>query len=279
MYKVGMVIAIVSTLLLPLQQGTLLEKGISLYWNGEYEKAIETLSSIPLASLDSRERIECHKYLAFSHVALGQNEKAQEEFIKLLSIDPGYSLNLSMASPKIIEQFELAKKRLIETLFAQGKTSYHKKDYQKTIDIMNNVLRLDPNYDLAKEYKDLANERLAAIKPAPSKTAEVKPKVEKPKEPENKIYHLSSDITPPVLLKKVLPVTPKIDRQIGTRGKVILWIVVGKDGSVKEARVLKSINSRIDRAALFAVKKWKYKPAMLQGKPVAVYYLVALEFK
>jgi TonB family protein len=189
-----------------------------------------------------------------------------------------------MVSPKIIDQLNLAKKQLIDSLFSQGKAGYYNKDYETALNLMDRILLLDPEYQLAKEYRELSNERLAAVKEtAPLSTSSEKEegKVEERniEEPENKIYHLSSDITPPTLVKKVDPQYPRIDRQNRIQGTVIIMMTIDKDGSVKETRVLRSVNERIDNEAVAAVKQWKYKPALLKGKPVAVYKLIGIVFK
>lgn len=45
------------------------------------------------------------------------------------------------------------------------------------------------------------------------------------------------------------------------------------------AHVLKPLPMGLDRAALDAVAKWRFKPATLQGKPVKVYYTLTVNFQ
>jgi periplasmic protein TonB len=35
----------------------------------------------------------------------------------------------------------------------------------------------------------------------------------------------------------------------------------------------------LDRAAVEAVEKWRFKPAMLEGRPVKVYYVLTVNFQ
>ena len=60
-------------------------------------------------------------------------------------------------------------------------------------------------------------------------------------------------------------------------GTVLIQALVGKDGRVKDTRVIKSI-PLLDEAAVAAVRKWVFKPAMSSGKPVAVWVAVPISF-
>jgi TonB family protein len=60
---------------------------------------------------------------------------------------------------------------------------------------------------------------------------------------------------------------------------VTLLVVVSDTGYVCSARVLKGINKEIDKAAREAVLKWRFKPAMKDGKPVPVSVSVELHYK
>jgi protein TonB len=43
--------------------------------------------------------------------------------------------------------------------------------------------------------------------------------------------------------------------------------------------VLKTMPMGLDQAAVNAVKTWKFKPATLNGRPVAVYYNLTVNFR
>ena len=54
-------------------------------------------------------------------------------------------------------------------------------------------------------------------------------------------------------------------------------IVIGTDGTVTGAKVLRSI-PLLDRAALDAVRQWRYEPTQLNGRPVPVIMTVSVPF-
>ena len=58
---------------------------------------------------------------------------------------------------------------------------------------------------------------------------------------------------------------------------MILEIVVGGDGAVSNARVLRSI-PLLDQAALDAVRQWRYEPTLLNGVPTPVVMTATVNF-
>ncbi len=58
---------------------------------------------------------------------------------------------------------------------------------------------------------------------------------------------------------------------------VILEAVIGVDGKVTNAQVLRSI-PLLDQAALDAVRQWQYTPTLLNGAPVPVIMTVTVTF-
>jgi protein TonB len=89
----------------------------------------------------------------------------------------------------------------------------------------------------------------------------------------------TGDMVLPVIQKKVEPNYPDIARRARIEGKVILQAVVNKEGDVNEVNVLSSTNPMFNDAAIEAVKQWKYKPALQNGKPVSVYYTIRVDFR
>ena len=74
--------------------------------------------------------------------------------------------------------------------------------------------------------------------------------------------------TPPVLLAKVEPEYTDTARKARTEGTVVLRIEVNEQGRVQNIRVEHSLGLDLDERAIEAVKKWRYKPSMLEGKPL-----------
>jgi len=81
----------------------------------------------------------------------------------------------------------------------------------------------------------------------------------------------------PAQKSTVPPVYPEQARHDGIQGTVIVQALVGRDGTVKEVRVAKSI-PKLDAAAVTAVRQWTFRPARSEGRPVAVWVAVPVKF-
>ncbi len=75
-------------------------------------------------------------------------------------------------------------------------------------------------------------------------------------------------------------VYPEIARRAGVEGTVIIHVLIDEKGNVVKTRVLKSLgNNGCDEAAIAAIKKTKWKPAMQRDKPVKVWVSIPVIFK
>jgi TonB family protein len=92
-------------------------------------------------------------------------------------------------------------------------------------------------------------------------------------------YRPGSGITPPSLLREVRPDYTEDARRRGISGDVVLEIVVRRDGTVGDVRVLQGLGAGLDQRAIEAVRQWRFSPAQRQGVPVDVIVEVAVEFK
>jgi TonB family protein len=86
---------------------------------------------------------------------------------------------------------------------------------------------------------------------------------------------VGGNIKAPLKLVDVAPVLPPRAAEAGIRGVVILELTIDTDGSVKEARVLRSI-PLLDEEAVRAAKQWRYEPVLLNGKPIAIVMTVTV---
>ena len=89
-------------------------------------------------------------------------------------------------------------------------------------------------------------------------------------------------LVPPRIIpsSRALPQYPPAARRAGLLGTVILMVVIEEDGQVGEIQVLRSPDQRwgFDLSAIDAVKQWRYEPALMNGRAVAAYITVMVEF-
>lgn len=88
---------------------------------------------------------------------------------------------------------------------------------------------------------------------------------------------VGGNIKAPTQTKKAQPVYPAIAQSARVSGVVILEALIGVDGRVTNAQVLRSI-PLLDQAAIDAVKQWEYTPTLLNGAPVPVIMTVTVTF-
>jgi TonB family protein len=67
------------------------------------------------------------------------------------------------------------------------------------------------------------------------------------------------------LVKKVDPIYPALMQTAGVRGTVVLDAVIHRDGSIGDITIVKSPGPAFERAAIDAVKQWRYTPLPYEG--------------
>lgn len=98
-----------------------------------------------------------------------------------------------------------------------------------------------------------------------------------PQEPEGPIQ-VGGDVKAPNRIYDPHPQYTEIARKARIQGIVIVQATIDKQGNVTEAKILKGLPMGLDQEALEAVRKWRFEAATLNGKPVAVYYNLTINF-
>jgi protein TonB len=88
------------------------------------------------------------------------------------------------------------------------------------------------------------------------------------------------DVTPPVLVQRVEPAYPEAARRARAEGQVIVEAIISDRGEVQDPRVVRPVsNGLLNESAIRAVSQWRYRPAVVRGKPVRVYVTVTVTFR
>lgn len=96
--------------------------------------------------------------------------------------------------------------------------------------------------------------------------------VEKPR------AQVAAEVMEKLLVHRVEPVYPAEARKQGLEGTIALDIVVGRDGAVLRMHALNGPDV-LARAAMDALRWWKFEPYRINGEPAVVETTVAVEFK
>jgi len=92
-------------------------------------------------------------------------------------------------------------------------------------------------------------------------------------------YRPGSGIEPPKLLHEVKPDYTEDARLRHLEGEVVMEIVVRRDGSVGDLRIIRGLGAGLNDRAADAVRQWRFSPARRQASPVDVIVEVSVEFK
>jgi protein TonB len=95
----------------------------------------------------------------------------------------------------------------------------------------------------------------------------------------DKPLQVGGNVQAPVLVEQVEPKYPRPLFGRPKEGSVLVGLVVDQNGVPERLRVIQSVDKKFDRAALDAVKQYRFKPAMQGATPVAVELNLAVQFR
>ena len=76
-------------------------------------------------------------------------------------------------------------------------------------------------------------------------------------------------MNPPVKIKAPQPQYTEIARKARIQGVVIVQAIIDKQGNVTSVKLLKGLPMGLDKAAVDAIKRWRFEPATLARVPEA----------
>jgi protein TonB len=92
-------------------------------------------------------------------------------------------------------------------------------------------------------------------------------------------FRPGSGVEPPRLLREVKADYTDEARRGNIEGEVELEIVVRRDGTVGEVKVIRGLRGGLNDRAIQAVRQWKFAPGRMKGVPVDVVVEVGVEFR
>jgi len=152
------------------------------------------------------------------------------------------------------------------------------------------ALSTEAAQDSATDYKSVISENeipddSSKDKPAPtSESSDLQPSSESelhnlaPNEPAD----VESDAAiKPQIIKTVQPGYPRLAIMKRQEGTVILSVLVSENGNVSAVKVVQNAGGRtgLTEAAISAVEKWKFRPALKDGKRVRVWMTYPITFR
>lgn len=92
------------------------------------------------------------------------------------------------------------------------------------------------------------------------------------------VFKIGGGVSAPVATYKPEPEYSEEARKAKYQGEVWLSVVVDENGIPQNIRVTRKLGLGLDEKAIEAVQKWRFKPGMKDGKPVAVQATIAVSF-
>ncbi|MCA1733211.1 MAG: energy transducer TonB [Acidobacteria bacterium] len=86
-------------------------------------------------------------------------------------------------------------------------------------------------------------------------------------------------VSTPVNLVRIEPTYPELAKKIGVQGLVVIECVIARDGSVRDPKVVRGAHPLLDKAALEAVRQWKFAPGRMGDRPVDVLFNLTVTFE
>jgi TonB family protein len=99
-----------------------------------------------------------------------------------------------------------------------------------------------------------------------------------PESPSQDVVEVPEATAQRELLHRVEPEYPEAARQQAIQGRVALEVHIGTEGSVQDVEVVSGAPV-LAQASIDAVKQWKFKPRVLNGRPVEMQTRVTFDFK
>jgi len=90
--------------------------------------------------------------------------------------------------------------------------------------------------------------------------------------------YVGGDVAAPLKIRDMRPEYSPMARSSGIHGTVGVEVWIDERGDVADARVVHSI-PLLDQAALDAVRQWKFRPTLINGKATPVVMTVPVEFR
>ena len=97
-------------------------------------------------------------------------------------------------------------------------------------------------------------------------------------EPQTRLVHFSKGVIDAKAVYQPRPVYPQLATIAHIQGTVVLQAIIGKDGTIQDLKVL-SGHPILARAAVEAVRTWRYQPTLLSDEPVDVLTEIDVNFK
>ena len=97
--------------------------------------------------------------------------------------------------------------------------------------------------------------------------------------PANGAYRIGAGVSAPTVVYKIDPEFTEEARKAHFQGTVLLSVVVDAEGQPRDIKVVRALGLGLDQKAIEAVERWRFRPGMKDGQPVAVSAQIEVSFR
>jgi hypothetical protein len=193
-------------------------------------------------------------------IAEGQTQQGAMVFDALVMANPLYEPRNEEITPEALAAFRASRKVLLPAIavrdYDRAKSALSAGDPDHAIALGNQVIAILDRLD-GEPAPNLRRNTVELIEKAASAQLSA----------EDVVYsELDAGVVPPRLLSRGFPSKPPFDVPPNRVGK--LDVIVARNGEVEFLKLYTPLNRYHERIIVPAVKAWRYKPAMKNGKPV-----------
>jgi tetratricopeptide (TPR) repeat protein len=258
----------------------------ALYAAASYEAALSALATLDPAP---ETRGEAEQYRAFCLIALGRTADAERAIEGVVAADPLYVPQSADVSPRVRAMFTDVRRRMLPEIarraYLEGRSAFQAKNLAAASTQFERVMRLIDQSDaesaaamedlriLVSGFVELT--RAATERPSPEGRRSETPMSAAVAAPQQR--RSGDDYLPPVAVDQELPRWNPPSAAIGERAYAgAVKILIGSDGTVQDASMVKPVHPLYDPVLLQAARRWVYQPATRLGEPTAAEKIVQI---
>ena len=270
----------------------LLASAKTLYESASYEAALSELSAIDNA--ESADVVDTYRALCL--LGLGRAREAEQVLEAVATRRPLLVLSASDYSPRVVALFDDVRRKTLpvaaQRLYSSARNDYDNGNYEaaasgfkQTMQVIGEISQdaktptLSDLNELAAGFLTLAEAKITVTATPPTPVATPQPPVAQQPvvKPSPAFYTMAdTDVIPPAVIDQVLP-----RWTFGTQLKTgvftgVLDIVVDEQGAVERAALVEPVWLPYDAMLLEAARKWRYTPALKDGRPVKFKRVLAI---
>ncbi len=229
----------------------------------------------PLAYTLSKAHSKAREEISDNHVLLQNDSKEYAEclinLVEKASLSRWLPVSAGMASPHIplTERIKhiLSKERIMDTKLKKSNILV---TALAALLVVGGIAGSRLTFARAEHETKIESEDL--IIPA------VLQEKEKTDQTEEKKISKGKEVKPAKLIKKVEPNYPDEAKEAELEGAVVVEATTDEKGNVKDVKIVKGEHEILNKAAVEAVKQWKYEPMLIDGVPHGIQFTVTCSF-